>query len=352
MLVAEWQVISLGLVNLAVFVSALIYLAAKFFNSPQLEAASKSELIQAFASAVLIVFVLIAVPYFAKAECAMLADFYKHSMQNVGYLWLNSGGGNRIYLTPDMMSNLNSPPLAAVYFFDGLLNQYYVVGSEVYHWDMAFQELGQISEIDVFMNTPKGVGFISLYTSLTTSVLNQFYFYVLWFKFLIYVLLFFHAFALPILFPAGAALRAFPPTRGVGAYVIAFTLGAYFVFPFALLCLFFVVSTPFVSATMYTGAGVHAAIPTHEGTYALLGVKMGATESKSAVDYFMLQSAHLLSNVKETVKLFYNIVQVLLTQACLFPFAAIAFTMATIHGLNQLFGARIPEIGRGIIKFI
>ncbi len=342
------EYITIGFIAImtSIFTSIIFYMLSKQINNSVWEVAAKKELAQAISSAVILFFLITAVQQLATIEKAIMKDLYIKSYEKIGYLWyeefdIATGKYVMIKLLPSTFDDPDATPAYLVtLYLKALLTKFETSGEAVYALDMSAQTLASLVSQEVFMNTPKGSGgaLLSDFISITTSLLNNVYFFYLFYRFLIYIILFMDACALKLLLPLGIVLRCFPLTRGAGAFILSIAIGIYLVFPMAYALVSFVTTDHTVFEKSIMSIPYLDSWNTHVnvGYFGWAKLYFGAFKN----DIFLLIS-HLGS-----------IADVIMRNVCLFPFVAIALTITTIHALNQLLGASIPEVGRGLVKFL
>jgi len=326
--------------------SAIFYMLSKMFNNSIWEVAAKKEIAHAVSSAVILFFLISAVQQLTTIEKAIMKDLYVKSYEKIGYLWyeeydINSEKYVMKQLLPNEFDKSDTTPAYLVtLYLKALLTKLETSGEVLYTIDGGLKCLAGGVSIDVFMNTPKNAGgaLLSDIISITTSLLDNIYFFYLFYRFLIYIILFMDACALNLLLPAGIVLRCFPPTRGAGAFILSIAIGIYLVFPMA----YAVVSFTTTDHTIFEEDIMKMPYLESWNTHVNVGFLGWA---KLYIGAFKKDIFLLISHVA-------SIVDVIMRNVCLFPFVAIALTITTIHALNQLLGANIPEVGRGLVKFL
>ncbi|VVB98095.1 Uncharacterised protein [uncultured archaeon] len=208
------------------------------------------------------------------------------------------------------------------------------MGVWVFRLSMAAHEISTISQ-DVFMAYPmSGWAWGGIAQSMD-NLLNTIYFVELIYRIQIYIFRFMSVFALPYLLPIGILMRAFPPTRGGGAYVIAFSIAIYLVYPFAYMAAVFSSPYPNLCATPQIPAPSFG------------------ENSKSGIAWeFVMWYRAFEGNILDMLGKFSELSSALMTNLCFLPFIAFTIAMTAMQFSNGLFGANIPEIGRGLIKLI
>ncbi len=160
-------------------------------------------------------------------------------------------------------------------------------------------------------------------------------------------------------FALGVALRAFPPSRGGGAYLMALSIGLYFVLPFTYVLITTMslssAQSSFLTATGVTqtasGTTIQYACNTPAvgdlsglgcgtGSLAKQGELMGWLQASKTniTDFFSFQLPELTKHLASVM--------------CIFPLIAFTIFFTFVLNTTSLFGGNIPEIGRGLVRLI
>lgn len=162
-------------------------------------------------------------------------------------------------------------------------------------------------------------------------------------------------------FSIGVILRAFPPTRGAGAYLMAITIGLYFVFPFSYI-LITTMSLSHAQSGMFAVTGV-TQNPTGIGktlTYSCGIPALGNTQGMDCGTGSIAKPFTLLlwlKAFKSNIQDFFDFsipefMRYTLSVMCVFPLVAFAVVFTFVLNTTNLFGGNIPEIGRGLVRLI
>ncbi len=148
----------------------------------------------------------------------------------------------------------------------------------------------------------------------------------------------------PLLFPVGIAVRAFHPLRGVGAFLMALSFSFYFIFPFIYLYVltYYPVNTNCLQVSDFKNQ-CELLNPEFGQEFDVL--KALARSGGIFTDNSLLGTANKLIN-------FESFIRDMVLAFCIFPFLAFAFAVMSTNILTTLLGGKMPEIGRGIVKFI
>ncbi|MEM4272598.1 MAG: hypothetical protein QXH30_03320 [Candidatus Bilamarchaeaceae archaeon] len=154
-------------------------------------------------------------------------------------------------------------------------------------------------------------------------------------------------------------MRQFPPTRGSGAFVIAFSLGFYFVFPFA-----YIIAVNIAPQTLACPV-----IPDFSGMESTCGSANPDSAFASAlwlesnfnrISSFLADLSTYISEVSldpfgvvpDALEFTGGRLAGFAINLCCLPFLAMVITMSFILSTTNLFGANLPEVGRGFVKLI
>jgi len=328
--------------SLGVFIAAIMYMMSKFLNFQLLEHNAKREVLESIISALTLITIAATIPYITQWEKSVMKDLYtaafaSHPLTIYEYDW-QQDEVKATTLFPELFDRDVSPAFLSAMLMKAILSEVQMAMESVYKIDMLSNSILGMGKQDVFQGMPRSAGGpLKTFAAFTSSLLNLFYFIYLFFRYMIYVLLFADTFALTVLLPAGVVLRSIPFTRGIGAFFIALSLSLYFVFPFAFFLVLTITTEP-GSLTQIYNLPTPSLFNSQTGFSYLGYLRMWLTAFKNDITF-------LLTNIS-------HVIQTLLQNVCLLPLVSIAITFTSIHGLNTLFGARISEIGRGLIKFI
>lgn len=157
-------------------------------------------------------------------------------------------------------------------------------------------------------------------------------------------------------FAVGVVLRAIPPSRGMGAYLMAISVGLYFIFPFSYILVssvsFSQSQSGFVTITGLNASGTGLETLCSTPTYSdVEGLQCG---TESIAKQFELR-AWLETNKISIFDFLGNLQGILLhlvSVICIFPLVAFVILFTFVLNTTNLFGGNIPEIGRGLVRLI
>jgi hypothetical protein len=175
----------------------------------------------------------------------------------------------------------------------------------------------------------------------------------------VHIMRFIEATALTIFLPLGIVLRQFPPTRGSGAFIIAFALGFYFIFPFS-----YIIAVNIAPQTMACPIiPDFSNIPGSCGSAnpdSAFAATLWLESSSNGILSFLSSLGTYISEVSldpfgvipDALEFTGGRLTGFAINLCCLPFLAMVITMSFILSTTNLFGANLPEIGRGFVKLI
>lgn len=336
----DWLEILAAATLIPVFVAAIVLMMGRFFDSKQLEQAAKTELVFAGSTVVLVLALIILLP---------LADSIL--LDIAGALYYDISGASAPASVTSLIDYTFMFMKPYTVCMQNLLNS-------LYYFSIYF-EMSSTTYIEVFMSEVAS-GFV--YKVITERILNvtnilTFYFYIYFLMF--HVLSFLKYTAIYLFLPIGVILRAFPPFRGAGAYIIAFSIGIYFVFPMSYIM---AVAVNYQYTFDATGSSWLTGGKELENTI-LSSCKIDADTNEPPPAGSMFSSSnqkqseswitrHLsqISGSLDQIQL--DIMKKLTVNMCLVPLMAMVITISFVLSSTSLFGGNIPEVGRGLVKLI
>lgn len=343
-----WEIYALLASFISVLLAALLLMLARFFDFKMLEQAAKSEFVFAISSVFVAVFLIAVINEGITIEKQIAKEMFEYTYEKVGletlkYTETDSNGepkkdasGNPVRTTfTDAILSAYSPIEIMIFYMRSIMDCTEILGWSAFFISWVAHLFSSFTQ-DIFMAYPITGWTFSGIAQTMDNVLNTIYFMELTYRVQIYVLRFMDAYALSALIPIGIILRAFPPTRGAGAYVLAFSIGLYLVYPFAYFAAVFSSPFPNLCATPQIphppiGEQNFQASKPHE-----LQIWYNAFE-RDITPFFSKLS---------------DFTTALATNLCCFPLIALTITMTFIQGTSGLFGANVPEVGRGLLKLI
>ncbi len=322
-----WETAAFAAVLLSFGVAALLIALSRAFQYKELEQWAKAEMIFAL-STVFIAALLVAL--FTQGEQIAL-EVAKHFMM-LGY------AQQGIYVSEAALGGGEATLLSFAKFymsqvFDCMVTYYsfiYFINIPIAH--------GASMSADAWMADAISGWFLNSFVQTFMNFSNQIAFTLFIYYVFVHMLNFVEATALQVFLPAGILLRAFPPTRGVGAYVLAFVIGFYFVFPLAYIMLAAMYPVSHVACDIFSDVSPTPAMCGLENPGKPFETLLWADANTQA-----LQAS--LSSIQQAISGF-------CVGMCCLPFLAMVVTMSAILSGTNLLGANLPEIGRGFVKLI
>lgn len=331
---AGWEFLAMTAAFLGVIGAALLFMLARLFNLPQLEQGAKAELIFAVSTIFIVSAVVAFVDFFEPQVVTMMKEVYG------AYYYPNQ----RFVFPPgqDTMVDISKLYMAPVVTCAKQALDY------IYIFSIPVEAISSVY-MEIFMSEHAG-GFgakpISERLKNLTDVLT---FYVFAYYVLVHVLNFIK-FYWTLFFTIGVLCRAFPFTRGAGAYLMAISLGFYFVFPGTYI-LVGSVATSLVKSDFYDAPHNACSSPDIPKLTAASNCGMAADPSQIS-DMVLLFKAN-----KDKMDNFFDIfapsvLRHITNVVCFIPLIALTLTLTFILSATSLFGGTIPEVGRGLVKLI
>ncbi|MFA5412818.1 MAG: hypothetical protein WC350_05740 [Candidatus Micrarchaeia archaeon] len=328
----DWVLLTIIIVLLSFSLSALMIVLSRAFSNKGLEQWAKGEMVFAVSTFFLAVFFI-----------ALFTEGNSIAFEAMKALTIENYAQQGITITPaqfDVMFPVQGERtmirLAEVY-----MGSTYSCLREISQYTYAISApffFGESFTKDFFMADVLSGWGLKPITQTATNIMNYAVFTALLFRIFQQMLEFVAATALPIFLPVGILLRAFPPTRGSGAYVLAFVMGFYFVFPLAYLMVVNLSLNPFV-------CGIPDTLPNMPNTCSM-------SEPGRAEEIFLWDTAHFTEVLGALEKIMERGLNGVFINLCSLPFLAMVITMSFILSTTNLFGANLPEVGRGFVKLI
>jgi len=331
------------------FAAILAYYLAKLLSLKDLEKVWALEVTESVVSVLLLVVLFVIIlPYLLDALQEYVETLY---------------GGQLPTINTQLGALLDQTPAYIVLY---RLEASQKVLEEVRKISLTFKAMAKQGKVSYTVgNTPKiGLGFTivkALNDNLYNNVLNLLYLFLLMKKvFLVMPLV------AEIVIPVGIAFRAFPPTRGMGAYLLSFGLVFAYLFPMFLLALMGPEPPEEYKQIMESKilkAPMRAVEKMVESFRSLSGVPfLGEATSLlflspkiAAWSTLAIGFSSALVYGEQTVHLIFSLnhlMGVAVVDLLFAPFAAFGISLSLVNIFTTLLGGRIPEIGRGLAKFI
>ncbi|MBI2079646.1 hypothetical protein HYT84_02685 [Candidatus Micrarchaeota archaeon] len=324
-----WQVASIVATILAAFGAALLLMVSRFFQTPNLEQVAKSELIFAASTAIIVVFII-----------GLQATVEPIMVKVVRLAVIDSFSGYDPFLSLPITTQQNMKLIDMVQvFMQPKATCMRDVMATMYALSIPFEPMSQ-HYMEVFMSEVASGFIYKVITERIANTTNIIGFYLFVYYLLIHTLNFLKYAALGLFLPIGILLRSFPPTRGAGAYVMAFSIGLYFIFPLSYLLMDFIT----IDYASFCN------IP--ELTEQKLVSSCGFTDQSKLKQLESAAKRNLseAGGIMDLITL--KVVKALTLSVCLLPLMAFTITLSFVLSATSLFGGNIPEVGRGLIKLI
>ncbi|NYZ60808.1 hypothetical protein H0O01_03890 [Candidatus Micrarchaeota archaeon] len=326
-----WQVLSVIIVLLSFSLSAVMIMLSRVFSNKGLEQWAKAEMVFAISTFLLVIFFYELFTMGQDITISVMREMIKSNYAHEGVV-LSDSDFNRMF----PLGNDNTTMRLAMLYMGDTYDCLRLIGKTTYAISAPFF-FGESFTKDAFMTDATSGWGLKPVTQTAMNIVNYTVFTAFLFLVFRHILEFVSVTALPIFFPIGILLRAFPPTRGSGAYVLAFVVGFYFVFPAAYLLAVNLSMNPFV-------CGAPEYVPRLPN---MCNIAMSGQAEK------VLLWAN--GNAQDTMGFFQELqdkVAGAVINLCCLPFIAMVITMSFILASTNLLGANLPEVGRGFIKLI
>ncbi len=296
-----------------------MFLLSRIFQVKRLEQVARAELIFAISTVFLVAFFIGMVTYGEEKAVLIVKDIIEHQYSMEGEQ------------APEFLSGVTLIGITKIYMAElyGCLKFIYASA----YWFNIIPEFGTALTYDVFMHDVLSGWAWKPLTSVFHYLASTSAFMALLYFLFVHILNFIQAAAIPLFLPLGILLRAFPPTRGVGAYILSFSLGFYLVFPFA-----------YIIAMSLTPLNVCTMPDTEE-----FGC---VTVSPGLANYMVLEAENSEQEMTDAYVNLWRDLGGLTANLCCLPFITMMMTLSFILATTNLFGANLPEVGRGFIKLI
>lgn len=347
-MMVDWITISVIAVLFSTALSAIMIMVSRFLALPTLEQWAKAELVFSLSSVFLIAFLFVLVVFVESQLVIIVSEMTQFNFANQGEMVPDLPSGEPV-LMDYSIAYMNSVFSCIEYIFKILVKLNFPL------------ELASSFQVDVFMfDIVTGWAYKGPAQTIR-NITNYITFTLFIYYLFIHIMRFVKATALSIFIPLGIVLRQFPPTRGSGAFILAFSIGFYLVFPFA-----YILVTNVVPQTLACPV-----LPEFEGINSLN--TYGSANPDKAFDMVLWTEAHksgimgTISGISSAIAGIDDDPAGVVPDAmeftgeraagfsinlCCLPFLAMIITMSFVLSSTNLFGANLPEIGRGFIKLI
>ncbi len=362
-LYTDWRTIAVLAAAGSVLVSIMLIMLARLFDMKTLEQTGKSEFIYAASSVFIVLFTIGVVAFGDSVVTAVAREMYINSITSCPpdqaaipgttcnqLAQLRTGGAFQVGqdTLPDMMMLYMDGPAKCSQSF---LNYLYMAAIPIDTCSSLYMEVFMSEQLTCF-----GLKWAS---ERITNAVQGLTFYMFAYYILAHAMEFIKYYS-GFFFSIGVALRAFPPTRGGGAYLMALSVGLYFVLPFSYIMIT-TMALPYAQSSFITASGVSQTqggspsilytcntpavgdvtwLGCGTGSFAKQQEIMGWLSANKAriTDFFTFSLPKMLLHLTSVV--------------CVFPFVAFAVFFTFVLNTTNLFGGNIPEIGRGLVRLI
>lgn len=348
----SWQSLAILAASLSVIFSVSLIMLARLFDLKQLEQTAKKEFVFAASTVFIVIFVILMLAFgddiIVKIGRQMYIDVITYCPDNSAdcVAFKNQFKAFKIpldYTLIDiMLLYMEGPAVCTQQFLEFL----YYVSIPIEACASLFMEIFMSEHMSCF-----GLKWVAERITNTTQMMT---FYMFIYYILVHTLNFVKFYA-GFFFALGVVLRALPPARGAGAYLMAISVGLYFVLPFS----YILIST--VSLSHSTSGYITAKFdPGTQGVQyvcakpAITDVQGLQCGSESLYKQFELRS-WLKTNKTSIWDFMGNLHAIILhivSVVCVFPLVAFVILFSFVLNTTNLFGGNIPEIGRGLVRLI
>ncbi len=359
-----WELIAVAAASLSVVAAAMLIMLSRAFSMRNLEQTAKTEFVYAVSTVLIVIMIALIVqlgePLLASGSplpgghSSVAKSLYISS-------FTNPVDGKALDPQDPMYANL---PFKENSLIDWMIlymqtpaqcvSQFMKV---LYYLSIPVEAIASVY-MEIFMSeVASGFGVKWLSERIATATKSMsFYMYI---YYLLVHLFHFIEYYAGFFFSVGVAMRAFPPTRGAGAFMMAISIGLYFVFPLTYI-LAATLSLPHIQ-TVSLGIDpnpppdadpiaytcILPAAPIDPASYACQSPSFSTIFE--SLDRYRANYDNLYSMVTYRIN---DFTVHLASVICLFPtIAMVVFLTFTLNAAN-LFGGNIPEIGRGLVKLI
>jgi hypothetical protein len=336
-----WESIAFIAVGLSALLAAMMVMFSRLFGIPSLEQWAKAELVFSLSTLFLVAFLILTI--------GAVEDFLTDVVVEVTqYNYLQATGYALEVQAPDG-ANLMDYSIAYMTSMTSCMQSLFAF----------LMRLTSSIVVDAFMfDIVTGWAFKGPVQTIR-NVANYITFTLFIYYLFMHVMRFINATALTVFLPLGIVMRQFPPTRGAGAFVLAFTIGFYFVFPFAYILAINVTPHTFTCfplpefRNMPTAEGltnpakafeVMAWTDANQNRILSAIQGMGTYVAGFSFDQFNVIADAMEPGGGRLAGFSINL--------CCLPFIAMMLTMTFILSTMNMFGANLPELGRGFVKLI
>jgi len=348
-----WQTIAILAAGLSVLISISLIMFARLFDQREFEQTAKKEFVFAASSVFIVVFVIMVLAFgdgiLAEVGKKMYIDTISYCHPDApaevcASIAKIKGLTTKEDTLIDVMKLYMEGPAKCTQDF---LTTLYTISIPVEACASLFMEIFMSEHMSCF-----GFKWVAERITNTTQMMT---FYMFAYFLLIHILNFVKFYAGPF-FALGVILRAVPPTRGAGAYLMALSVGLYFILPFSYILISTVSlihsNTGFIQASGVDTAGTGIEwICAKPAIGDIDGLACGTESIEKQFEYRAWLKAND-AGIKTFINDLHDILLHIASVICIFPLVAMVIFFTFVLNTTNLFGGNIPEIGRGLVRLI
>jgi len=343
----DWQTISIAAAALSIVGSTMLIMLSRLLGLRNLEQIAKTEFVYAGSTVLIVMMVLGIVQYgewfLANGSSGVVRGMY---LASFGY----DPSTPVIFSQNTLIDWMKLYMETATRCVQKFMNVLYAISIPIEACTSVYME--------IFMSEHASGFACKFVAERINNATQSFSFYMYAFFLITHVLNFVKYYA-GFFFSIGVVLRAFPPTRGGGAYLMAISLGVYFVLPFSYILVSFA-SLPYVQSDLLVSTPHDLANPamttcmlpqiSDPRDYQCEGAS--ATSAFSIPGRIRANAAVIKDLITGPDPKIFSLGQHLVSAVCILPMIAFVILMTFVLNTTNLFGGNIPEIGRGLVKLI
>ncbi|MBN2478440.1 hypothetical protein JXB01_04075 [Candidatus Micrarchaeota archaeon] len=335
-----WGTLSVIAAFLSVLVAILLIMISRIFQDTRLEQSAKTEFIFAASTVVIVVVVVALLPVVDQISVGVINSVY---------------AGTQVQ---HYAEDISQQPIVIDYalaVMDNIADCMKRIMYTLWAVDIIIEAVSSVV-MEVFMSELATGYFFKQFSERITNSTNMLTFYFVIFYVVKHILVFLKYLGLSF-FTMGVVMRAFPPTRGAGAFLMALVIGLYYVFPMSFVLMSYITTSyvgecgiPFASSLPMVGDAFSVDIND-------LDTIKPAENACQGTDYGQIQEYQLYAEseqgfIDQISKFAEKEMSRFALNLCFLPLLAFVITLSFVLSTSSLFGATIPEVGRGLVKLI
>jgi len=349
-ILTNWQQLAVLFAAGSVLISIMLIMFSRLFDLRELEQTAKKEFVFAASTVFIVVFVVLVLAFADTIIVSIGKKIYWDAIsycpdktseicQNIAKVKLADIKADTLI---DLMQLFMEPPAKCTQKF---LNFMYYISIPIEACASIFMEIYMSEHMSCF-----GLKWVAERITNTTQMMT---FYMYAYYILVHTMNFVKYYA-GYFFALGVVLRALPPARGAGAYLMAISVGLYFVFPFTYILVSTLSLSHYQSGFMSAKGVSNGAVEYFCSTPAIGDVDALQCGTGSIAKQFELQGwlKSRTGAIEDFFGSLHDILLNLVSVICVFPFIAFIVLMTFVLNTTNLFGGNIPEIGRGLVRLI